>query len=89
MTEKGGIFTVNCPSIEVALPLIKEVFDEDYSEHWDEEDRPTITFNDLIEKVLYECKKCGFYTIGEAICLECEADLKGKGRKTFVWEINV
>ncbi len=60
---------------KVALELFNNELDDDKQ----------ITENDIKEEKAYCCRFCGFYTIGERECCECDRGIGGREMSVFAY----
>jgi hypothetical protein len=44
-----------------------------------------VEMSKIVKEWYYYCRKCSFYSTGEAICMECDKDFKSNGRITYIY----
>lgn len=81
--DGNGAFTFSCKTKEIAQKVIQQALDEYINDNADE--KIICALKEIEQRRMYECRKCGFYTIDEALCMECGRELKGNGRDTFTF----
>lgn len=77
-----GMFTVRCHDIDTAYNLFVSGI-KDWG--FDEKGYTKIIKENIKKERMYHCKNCEYYTIGEAICCQCDHYFTSNGRETFVY----
>lgn len=78
LDDNNGIFAYGFRKKETALKAILDLWNDDPEYHKERygDMLQNITLENVKEETGWYCKKCSYWTMGEAMCLECGRNLR-------------